>query len=257
MIQLVSLGLVPIVFTAAKPFAEACGVPAPCALGIAFAGCLPTTIGVSIALTRLAGGDVALAVLHSAVGNLLGVVVTPLLCVFLTGVRPPDLDAFTLANKMMYLLGLPVLCGLMLNNALPPVKLITIMARYSSIAQQVFLLMLLSNVFSDAFVTSANTTASTSSFVALFFVMFVLHKICFFSGYYGLFRSFPQSQRVAAAYLGAQKTASMGVPLLGMMYEGDPNLALITLPLVMYHPIQTISGAAIAPYLARMAKRIY
>jgi sodium/bile acid cotransporter 7 len=56
-------------------------------------------------------------------------------------------------------------------------------------------------------------------------------------------------------YCGAQKTLAVGVPLIAILYKGDPNLAFLTLPILVYHPLQLLVGAASAPWLGRWIAR--
>ena len=46
-----------------------------------------------------------------------------------------------------------------------------------------------------------------------------------------------------------------GIPMLSIMYEDDPNLPLICLPLLVYHPTQILLGGLLVPYLRRYLKR--
>ena len=43
------------------------------------------------------------------------------------------------------------------------------------------------------------------------------------------------------------KTVSLGVPLINSMYEGNSNLALYILPLLMWHPMQLVVGSLLTP----------
>jgi hypothetical protein len=38
------------------------------------------------------------------------------------------------------------------------------------------------------------------------------------------------------------------------LFANDPNLGLITLPLLIYHPTQLFSGSVMVPYIARWYK---
>ena len=51
----------------------------------------------------------------------------------------------------------------------------------------------------------------------------------------------------------SHKTAVFGIPMLTSLYEDNPNLGLYLLPLLMYPPIQLISGSLlIQPLSSRM-----
>ena len=54
-----------------------------------------------------------------------------------------------------------------------------------------------------------------------------------------------------------QKSAAVGIPLIGAIYEHDPKLAgLYTLPLLIWHPAQMILGSALVPHLAEGVEKL-
>jgi sodium/bile acid cotransporter 7 len=62
-------------------------------VGLAAVAVLPTTISSCIAFTQVAGGNVPLAMLNSALSNALGIVVSPLLLSILIGLAPQAVEA--------------------------------------------------------------------------------------------------------------------------------------------------------------------
>lgn len=42
---------------------------------------------------------------------------------------------------------------------------------------------------------------------------------------------------------------AFGLPLIGAMYENDPNVGLYTLPLLIWHPLQLFISSALVPKL--------
>ena len=46
------------------------------------------------------------------------------------------------------------------------------------------------------------------------------------------------------------KTVAMGIPLINAIYDGNPAIALYTLPLLIWHPMQLIIGTFLSPRLA-------
>jgi sodium/bile acid cotransporter 7 len=51
------------------------------------------------------------------------------------------------------------------------------------------------------------------------------------------------------------KTISVGVLLINALYEGNPNVGLYTLPLLIWHPMQLVLGSFLAPRLHRFVQR--
>ena len=59
--------------------------------------------------------------------------------------------------------------------------------------------------------------------------------------------------RIAILFCCSHKTAAFGIPMLTSLYEDNPNLGLYLLPILMYPPIQLISGSLlIQPLSSRM-----
>ena len=85
-IQAFSLGAIPLITLAACAALSTAGLLSPPVRdGMLTLSVLPTTVNMCVALSRTAGGDEALAVFNAILGNLLGIVVTPALLLFLLG----------------------------------------------------------------------------------------------------------------------------------------------------------------------------
>jgi len=57
--------------------------------------------------------------------------------------------------------------------------------------------------------------------------------------------------QVSAWFCSTQKSMAMGIPLIKIIFEGSPEIGLIQIPLLIYHPTQTI-GASF--FLSKMNK---
>jgi len=62
---------------------------------------------------------------------------------------------------------------------------------------------------------------------------------------------YSQADAVAGAFTSSHKTIALGIPVLKTVLDGHPDLALITAPLMMLHPIQLIVGSAVTPRFQR------
>ena len=58
---------------------------------------------------------------------------------------------------------------------------------------------------------------------------------------------FTRDQQVAATFVAGHKTIAFGMPLLKTIFDGNPNLALILVPLLIYHPLQLVVGSLAVP----------
>ena len=57
--------------------------------------------------------------------------------------------------------------------------------------------------------------------------------------------------RIAIAITASHKTAAMGIPLIGLLFAGSPDLPLLILPIALFHAVQQLVGAGAAPWLKR------
>ena len=271
-IQGFSLLAMPVVFAATFPFvASSLELPDAVVSGSIFMSCLPTTIGLGVVISRAAGGDTVLAILHATIGNSVGAMIAPITSTFFSGITP-DVQPMELAQKLVKLIFVPGAIGLAARFSAP-----VLAAKYApwySPVQQLCLLGVLSNVFSNAFSSpqmGASFAQESSSsvehhqpsplsgpLVAKMLAVMAAYHLTLFGAAWLLFsrRPFymPIEQRIAGCICATQKTAAMGVPMLSVMFSADPNLALLTLPLLTYHPMQILCGSLLAPRLLRLKR---
>jgi sodium/bile acid cotransporter 7 len=57
---------------------------------------------------------------------------------------------------------------------------------------------------------------------------------------------FDREDRIAALFCGSKKTLASGVPMARVIFGATPGLALILLPIMLYHPIQLVVGGWLA-----------
>jgi sodium/bile acid cotransporter 7 len=59
------------------------------------------------------------------------------------------------------------------------------------------------------------------------------------------------SERVTALFCGSKKTLASGVPMARLIFGAAPDLGLILLPIMLYHPLQLVVGGWLAGRIAR------
>ena len=59
---------------------------------------------------------------------------------------------------------------------------------------------------------------------------------------------FSRADRIAILFCGSNKSLASGLPIATVLFSGG-DVALIVLPLMLYHQLQIIAGAALAPRL--------
>jgi sodium/bile acid cotransporter 7 len=248
LVQATSLLLVPLLMWLAVMPLRALGMAEDLILGLLFLACLPTTIASCVALTRAGGGDQAGALFNSAGGNLLGIVVTPLTCLLLTGLKP-SIPVAAVVAQLGYLVLAPLVVGQVLRLLLP--RFIEPYGPVFGKTTLALLLGILANVFANAFARGFPPIGAWSVVLLVATVVgghLLLLALAWWLSALRLAALDPPG-RVAALICSTQKTAALGVPMLAVMFQGDPRLALLTLPILCWHPLQLSVGAALAPRL--------
>ena len=244
MVQGLSFVIAPLLGLAVAWLAGLAGAPAAVQAGLLILACLPTTIGSCVALTGLAGGNQGIALVNSVLGNLLGLAATPLLAALLVG-RSGSVPVATVIGQLALLAALPVLLG-----QLARLRLGALLDRHRArvgIASGVLLLVVLLGIFSDLARSGLGGGALLAALACL-----VLH-LALAAAAWTAAAACARSDRIAIMLTASQKTAALGIPLIGLLFAGDPDLPLLLLPVVVYHIVQMVVGSLAASRLAASA----
>lgn len=280
------------------------GVPSVIAQGFLAMSCMPPPVSTAVILTKTVGGNEAAAIFNSALGSLLGVLVTPLELILLLDPNSPGemnpkgraLGAngaedngrlgllMTVFLDLSYTVVVPLVIGQFLRPLLsdyvdawkPKLSLFT------SCTLLLVIYTTFCNTFcppsgceSDSFVapfifpigvkerTGAveikpvrdplsvlSTRVMITSGVTVIIVQALLMSIIFvvtthFAEKFRLTRA----DIVAVIYCSVHKSLTIGVPVLKIVFAQHPSLSLLTMPILMYHPVQIVMGGLIAPSL--------
>lgn len=223
-------------------------IPEILAIGILFLGVLPSTVQSATAYNSLAGGNVTASVIASALLNLTGVVVTPILFAGMANASGVVISAESFYRICLILL-LPFFLGQMMQKWLGSWlddhrKLVTYMDR-GAIAIAVYV------AFSGAVVAGIWSLISPHEFIILFAILFLFLGIAFggswlMSGIMG----FAMNDRKAITFAGAHKSLAIGAPLAAILFPPE-TAGIILLPILIYHLAQLIISAPLANHFAR------
>ena len=206
-------------------------------LGLLLTCCLPTTISSCVQLTRLAGGDEAAAICTAAIGNLLGIVLTPFWALALAGSHL-QVEAWPVIQHLLTIIALPLAIG----QALRP-WLGTWAGQHRGRLNTVSTLALLTamwGIFAASF--RGGVTGLTPLGLGVLILGICALFLLLLGGAWTLFGrlGFTPPQRIAATICGTQRTAAMGLPVLSVLLAGDPALGLCLAPLVTWHISQNV-----------------
>ena len=217
------------------------------ASGVLLLCLVPTSVLGNVVYTRIAGGNVAAAVVCASLSGILGVFLTPALVALLM-TADATIDANSVVRIVLQLF-VPFVVGQLLRPALhrwvehhePRVRFF----ERGSIVLVVFV------AFSEGAEADIWSTLSIWSVLALVVVCAALFAIAVgWTWGVGLLLRFSRADRITVLFCGTNKSLASGLPIASVLFTGD-TLALLVLPLMIYHQFQIIIGAFIANRLAR------
>lgn len=245
-IFLFSFGVMAAVGVAAQAVAEP-WLPQAVALGFLYMGVLPSTVQSATASTSLAGGNVAASVVAAGILNISGVFVSPLLFAALAG-SAGEIHADGVIRIVSILL-LPFIAGQFAQKWLRPwalanKPLVTMMDR-TTICIAVYV------AFSAAVVAGIWDQLQAQELAIIGALLAVIMAFAFGGGWWlGKALGLPRGDRISMLFACGQKSIAFGAPLAATLFP--PAVAgMVLVPILIYHTVQLVISAWIAPQLAR------
>lgn len=236
----------PLLALALSPLAAA--ISAPIAIGILYVGSLPSTVQSSIAFTSISRGNVAGAICAASISNMLGVFLSPLIITLLlttsgeVGIGLETIWKITQQILLPFLLG--QLCRPLLAPLLARFKNLTTVFDRSAIlliVYSAFSAGVLGGIWQMLGITSLlGLVALVLVFLALVMAIMVLMS---------RLTAMSRPDALALFYCGSTKSLATGLPMAGILFAGQ-NVALIVLPLMLFHLFQLIACAVISSRIA-------
>ncbi|KAL2911791.1 LRR receptor-like serine/threonine-protein kinase RGI2 [Polyrhizophydium stewartii] len=218
--------------------------------GLLVLACLPSPVGSSLILTRACAGNEATSIFNSTLGSLLGIVATPaLVFVFLghAGSVPFIQTLTSLGSTVL----VPLLAGQVSRLVIERIRPSLLSLPFSQLSSFV-LLGIIYSTFCDAFyVPPAGSAAALAkrsanlplaALAVLEATLVGLHLMCLLLvrqvGEHIL--GIERADNVAAMFSAAQKSLTLGIPMVNVLFGDRPDFAVVVLPLLMYHPTQIL-----------------
>ncbi|QEH32004.1 Sodium Bile acid symporter family protein [Aquisphaera giovannonii] len=219
-------------------------------LGFFYLCALPSTVSSSVALTAAARGNVAAAVFNATLSSLLGVVLTPLWISSYLGAAGGGLPLGGVVLDLVLWLVLPLIAGQLLRPWLGGWA-----ARHKPAINRVdrgTVLLLVYTSFCDSMMRGVWTEQGWGEVLGTFAGAAVLLAVALAatSAACRVLR-FGEEDRIAAVFCGSKKTLASGVPMASLIFGLNPDLGLILLPIMIYHPLQLVVGGVLAGRWAR------
>jgi sodium/bile acid cotransporter 7 len=221
--------------------------------GLFFLCALPSTVSSSVALTAAARGNVAAAVFNATLSSLLGVVLTPLWLSLALGAAGQALPLGSVVLDLLRWLVLPLLVGQAARPWLGGWA--TRHKARINLVDRLTILLLVYTSFCDSVVAgvwqSGGVTLAVSAVTCGLLLLLALGLTWLLGRALGLERA----DRIAALFCGSKKTLASGVPMARLIFGAHPHLAIVLLPIMIYHPLQLVVGGWLASRLAGTADR--
>ncbi len=224
-------------------------LPAALAVGLLYAAILPSTVQSAVSYTSLARGNIAASVIGSALSNLSGIFLTPLLFALLLGSASGVAIGGNVVVKIITMLLLPFILGQATQKWLGKWA---VDQRYLLTFFDRGVILLAVYVAFGAAVTSgalAGIEALSLFYLLLFagiFLAIAFGAAWLIGGVFG----FPYEDRISLLFAGAHKSIAIGAPMAALLFP--PTLAgLMIVPTILYHQLQLIASAPLAKRLAR------
>lgn len=212
--------------------------------GLFFLCALPSTVSSSVALTAAARGNVAAAVFNATLSSLLGVVLTPLWLRLVLGTSGHRLPFGSVVLDLVCWLVLPLLVG----QAMRPL-LGRFAARHKSainVADRLTILLLVYTSFCDSVAGGVWHSGAAPLAISALASLLLLASALAITWSLGRLLGFERADRITALFCGSKKTLASGVPMARLIFGSQPSLAVILLPIMIYHPLQLVVGGWLA-----------
>jgi len=251
-VQLFNLGVIPLVFYAVTSALKETSMNSLLVEGMLIFSCLPTTVSMCVVLTGSANGNNAAAVFNAAFGNCLGIFATPALVLLYVG-NKSTVPFGEVLTKLVLKVFVPLCVGQVIQYIGFRDFYVRNKKRFKRV-QESCLLFIIYTSFCTTFLTGYAVGASDIVVIIIIETLLYLFFCALVLGFTGVKTfKFNRADRVAMLYCGTHKTVAMGIPLLNTMFEGNPDLGLYVVPLLIYHPMQQFVGVFIADRLGPWA----
>ncbi|MFN3459144.1 MAG: bile acid:sodium symporter family protein [Novosphingobium sp.] len=225
-------------------------LPAEFAAGLLFLTLLPSTVQSSIAFTAIARGNVAAAVCAASFSNLVGIFVTPALVALLMGGATGGFSWASAETIVLQLL-LPFVAGHLLRPWIGG-----FVARNKAWLGKVdrgSILLVVYAAFGAAVVEGLWQRVPPLGLLVLTLVCVVLLAIVLGTTWWlASVMKLPREDAVVLLFCGSKKSLASGVPMAGVLFPAA-SVGIVLLPVMVFHQLQLIACALIAPRLAESA----
>jgi len=216
--------------------------------GILWICVVPGTIQSAVNFTSIAKGNVAGAVISSSLSNMLGVVITPLLAMWLMSTTGLVIAASSILDVVAQVLA-PFVLGQLLRKWCAGFVLSHPKLKYfdqATIAGVVYL------AFADAITEHVWSRTNVRDVLLIVVIaLVILAFMLWFTWHLAGWLHFERRDQIAIQFCGTKKSLTSGVPMAYVIFPAA-SVGLIVLPLMIFHQAQLMACSILASrYAAR------
>ena len=216
------------------------------AMGLLFLALLPSTVQSSIALTAMAGGNVAAAVCSASLSNVIGVVLTPVLVALFiqTGGGSDGMDGLASVQKIASQLLLPFAVGHLLRPVIG--QWIDAHKKLLQPVDRSSVLLVVYSAFSAAVVNGVWSRVGPFDLGVLLLASAVMLGIVIaINGAAARAAGLAREDAIVLLFCGSKKSLVSGVPMAGALFA-PAEVGTVILPLMIFHQLQLFVCAWLA-----------
>jgi sodium/bile acid cotransporter 7 len=217
------------------------------ASGILLLCLVPTTVQSNVVFTRMAGGDTAGAVVAASLSNLVGVFLTPALVALLMSAHAEVSGRSVLRIVLQFLV--PFVLGQLVRPLIG--GWVTRNDGWLKHVDRSSILLVVYLAFSAGMTAGVWSKVSAWGVIAVAgLCLALLGAACGWLIGLGRLLGLARPVRIALLFCGSNKSLATGLPMAAVLFPAR-DVALIVLPLMIYHQLQIIAGGLIASRLAQ------
>uniref|UniRef100_A0ABI7YYD2 Sodium/bile acid cotransporter n=1 Tax=Felis catus TaxID=9685 RepID=A0ABI7YYD2_FELCA len=202
--------------------------------GLQTVGCMPPPVSSAVILTKAVGGNEAAAIFNSAFGS------------FLLG-SSSSVPFTSIFSQLFMTVVVPLIIGQIVRRYIkdwlerkkPP---------FGAVSSCV-LLTIIYTTFCDTF-SNPNIDLDKFSLLLVLFIIFSIQLSFMLLTFLFSTRNnsgFTPADTVAIIFCSTHKSLTLGIPMLKIVFAGHEHLSLISVPLLIYHPVQILLGSVLVP----------
>lgn len=232
-------------------------MPNSLAKGLVICSCLPQSICSAVVLTKSARGCPATAMINAVFSNLAGIILSPILIFCYLGVSS-HVDKSSVIPMLLLKVALPLLAGQLIHYFLISKETMSEYDHPLKVVQEGAMVFIIFSTFSQLFLKGTGTTLFDVAVMIVFQIAIMTISMLWVCMLLRTLFPVPKSEpklHATGLFLSISKTMPMGIPLINALYKDHPNLALFTLPILVWYPLTIVMGILIAPRVSQYVQK--